>query len=175
MPSLYDISITVLQKVLITLSSILKKGEQYAHENNISESDLLASRIYEDMLPLTNQVLIIQMATSRALEKLTGTGLPAPGANLGLQQLHTLIEDTLQALKKVDEKVVNEKEGQEVVFQVGPKFTKRASAEEYIQGYTIPYAYFHLNIAYAILRQRGVKLGKLDYIKEFALVLEDAQ
>lgn len=175
MTSLYDISIPVIVNVLNTMSHILKKGEEYATRNSISEDDLLATRIYEDMLPLTNQILIIVSTTGKALEQLLGTGLPSisqEGKTLG--ELYRIIDKTRQALSAVDENAVNAKAQEEIVFNVGPRFLKKASPVEYIQGYTIPYIYFHLNIAYAILRKRGVPLGKLDYIKDFALNFKDA-
>ena len=42
-----------------------------------------------------------------------------------------------------------------------------ATAVDYVHGYPIPTAYFHLNMLYAILRSRGVPLGKTDYMEPF--------
>ena len=38
------------------------------------------------------------------------------------------------------------------------------TAEQYARDWALPQFYFHLMIAYAILRNRKVELGKADYI-----------
>lgn len=38
------------------------------------------------------------------------------------------------------------------------------TAEQYVRDWTLPQFYFHLMIAYAILRGNGIDLGKADYV-----------
>ena len=38
------------------------------------------------------------------------------------------------------------------------------TADRYARDWTLPQFYFHLMIAYAILRSEGVDLGKVDYV-----------
>ena len=38
------------------------------------------------------------------------------------------------------------------------------TGEQYIRDWSLPQAAFHQMIAYAILRQAGVPLGKVDYV-----------
>ena len=38
------------------------------------------------------------------------------------------------------------------------------SAEQYVRDWALPQFYFHLMIAYAVLRAQGVALGKADYV-----------
>jgi hypothetical protein len=38
------------------------------------------------------------------------------------------------------------------------------TAEQYARDWTLPQFYFHLMIAYSILRSAGVNLGKADYV-----------
>ncbi|KAM0811858.1 hypothetical protein AB5N19_12214 [Seiridium cardinale] len=172
MTSLYDVSIPVMTTVVNTLSKILKKGEQYAKENNIPEADLLDSRIYEDMFPLASQVLMVVSTTRKAIDKLTGSTLPpvqvldrSNGESLG--KLHQFLEQTLRDLSAVNRETVEGKGNTEVIFNVGPHMVKKAMLAGFIHGYTVPSIYFHLNIAYAILRQNGVPLGKLEYLDAF--------
>jgi hypothetical protein len=180
MSSLYDISIPVMTSVLKALSLVLKKGEQHAKANNISETDLLGARIYEDMIPLTNQILIVVSTIRYAIRYLTETqlaqieGLTAKH-DLRLEELYQLIDGALQDLAAVKRESLDGQENKEIVFHLGPHFVKKATATGYIHGYTVPYVFFHLNITYAILRQQGVPLRKLDYINEFSnAYFEDA-
>lgn len=46
------------------------------------------------------------------------------------------------------------------------------SAADYIKQITIPNVYFHLAMAYAILRHQGVDIGKMDFL---ALNFMDSQ
>lgn len=167
MTSVYDLSVPVLTNILKTTKLLLKKGEVYAKEKQIPTADLLATRIYDDMLPLTMQVIIIAGASNRAIERLTGTA-PAEvqGREKTLEELYDIIDDTLKNLAGVSKDAVNAKAGNEVPCQVSGK-TLTAEISAYIQGYTLPTVYFHLNIAYAILRSKGVPLGKNDYLTEF--------
>ena len=38
------------------------------------------------------------------------------------------------------------------------------TAEQYVRDWAIPQFYFHVMAAYAILRSKGVELGKVDYV-----------
>jgi hypothetical protein len=39
------------------------------------------------------------------------------------------------------------------------------TGEQFLLGFVLPNLYFHVTTAYAILRQAGVKLGKMDYLR----------
>ena len=41
------------------------------------------------------------------------------------------------------------------------------SAKDYIFNYAIPNFFFHVQTAYAILRMKGVPLGKTDFLSPF--------
>ena len=42
------------------------------------------------------------------------------------------------------------------------------SAEEYVREFSLPNFYFHLSMAYAILRMKGLDIGKGDFIPHMA-------
>lgn len=42
------------------------------------------------------------------------------------------------------------------------------SGKKFILGYGMPSLFFHLQTAYAILRMRGVEVGKADFMDPFA-------
>ncbi|CAJ2509506.1 Uu.00g145320.m01.CDS01 [Anthostomella pinea] len=167
MTSLYAISIPVLANVLKVTSTILKKGEQWAKEQKMSSADLLALRIYDDMLPLGMQVWINVVTTKKAIERLTGTAPPQiEGREKTIEELYAMIDDTLKELAQVKKEDVDDRDGVEVPCVFG-KNEYKTSLVEYVHGYPIPTVYFHLNMIYAILRGKGVSLGKMDYMEEF--------
>jgi len=56
--SMYQASVPQLKKMLVNLSAILKKGEEYASAKKIEGTVLTGDRLFPDMLPLTRQVFI---------------------------------------------------------------------------------------------------------------------
>jgi len=168
MTSLYDISIPVLTNIVKTTQSVLQKGEAWAKENNVKTTDLMARKIYDDMFPLTIQVIIVANVTKKTIERLTGTPHPdIEDFNKTLEELYAIIDQTLKELAAVKrEDVVDGRESVQVSCMFFEKEYK-ATALEYVHGYAIPTVYFHLSIVYAILRGQGVPLGKWDYQTQF--------
>ncbi|KAH6653339.1 hypothetical protein BKA67DRAFT_569226 [Truncatella angustata] len=178
MISLYDISIPVITNVLNTLSSILHKGGQYAKEHNISDTDLLGSRIYEDMFPLSTQTIIIAQVAKKTIERLSDVTLDTiPKLDhevKSLEDLYNMIDGTLQELGAVDRASIEGKDNEDIVFNIGPHMMKKTTRTAYVLGYATPYVFFHLDITYAILRNQGVPLRKLHYVTEFIKDMPDA-
>ena len=70
--SLYDLTIPVYIRSLSNLSAILAKGEAWAAEKGLDPSDLLATRLVEDMGALPAQV-------QRACDSAKGTAVRIGG------------------------------------------------------------------------------------------------
>ncbi|KAK7741999.1 hypothetical protein SLS53_004583 [Cytospora paraplurivora] len=174
MTSLYDASIPVLINILKTTSSILAKGEDWAKQNGFATSDLLELRVYHDMFPLKVQVLIIINVTKKTLERLTGVAHPTiDDFDKTLEELYAFIDKTLEEAAAVGMRESNERGDVQVSCEF---FSKEytSSLVNYVHGYAIPTVYFHLSILYAILRGKGVPLGKWDYQTEFFKVFSPA-
>ncbi|RYP00361.1 hypothetical protein DL764_006533 [Monosporascus ibericus] len=169
MSSLYSISIPVLINSLTATSAVLKKGGEHAREKGIAISEYLDARIYEDMLPLSQQIRIVCGAARRAVERLTGAAPPdfdAEKERATLEEWLAVVDETLEILRGVDPGAVNGKEQTRVPCMLGPEKYEGALVD-YVHGYPIPTVYFHVNMIYAILRGKGVPLGKWDYLAPF--------
>ncbi|ROW17645.1 hypothetical protein VPNG_00851 [Cytospora leucostoma] len=176
MTSLYDVSVPVLTNVLKTASSVLAKAEDWSKQNGFATSDLLELKVYHDMFPLKYQVLIMVNVTRLTLERLTGVAHPTTDDfdNFKtLEELYAVIDETLGQASAVGKRETNEREGVQVSCEF---FSKEYTARlvDYVHGYAIPTVYFHLSILYAILRGKGVPLGKWDYQTEFFKVFSPA-
>lgn len=176
MTSLYDVSIPVLTNILKTASSVLAKGEDWAKQNNFATSDLLELRVYHDMFPLKYQALIMVNVTKRTLERLTGVAHPTTDgfdSFKTLEELYAVIDETLGQASAVGKREADERGDVQVSCEFfSEEYT--ASLVDYVHGYTIPTVYFHLGILYAILRGKGIPLGKWDYQTEFFKVFKPA-
>jgi uncharacterized protein len=164
MPSLYEISVPPMIRGFDTLTHILKKAEEYAKEKGIPLSDFIEGRIAPDMLPLPKQIQIASNTAKNVLVRVGGTeAVPMEDNETTFEELYERIAKTVELLKAADTNVMQGKEGAEVVMktQAGEaKFT----GQSYILTFAVPNFYFHLTTAYAILRNKGVPIGKKDFL-----------
>ncbi|TDK35713.1 DUF1993 domain-containing protein [Rhizobium deserti] len=162
--SLHDVTVPAFLRALDNLSEILRKGEAFADEKGMAHEDLLQARLYEDMLPLTGQ---IQRASDSAKFVPVRVGqienLPMADEEASFADLHARIEKTVAFLKAVDPASMSGREEAEVVVKTRSGSTT-FTGKTYVLGFALPNFYFHVTTAYAILRHKGVPVGKMDYI-----------
>ena len=75
----------------------------------------------------------------------------------------TRVAKTIAFLKSLDRKSFAGSEGKEVVLKF-PNTTFEFNGADYVGKFVLPNVYFHITTAYGILRNRGVALGKPDYL-----------
>ncbi|KGD98239.1 DUF1993 domain-containing protein [Rhizobium sp. YS-1r] len=162
--SLYDITVPVFIRAFGNLTEILKKGEAYADEKGLAHKELLNARLIEDMYPLIAQ---IQRASDTAKFVPVRLGqvenVPMDDNEATFADLHARIERTVTFLKSVDPAVMADREEAEVVLKTRSGSTT-FTGRNYVLGFAIPNFYFHVTTAYAVLRHKGVPIGKMDYI-----------
>lgn len=162
--SLYDITVPVFIRAFGNLTEILKKGEAFADEKGIAPRELLETRLIDDMYPLTAQ---IQRASDTAKFVPVRVGrienLPMADEEVTFADLHARIDKTVAFLKSVDPASMADREDAEVVVKTRSSSTT-FTGKSYVLGFALPNFYFHVTTAYAILRHKGVPVGKMDYI-----------
>jgi len=162
--SLYDITVPVFLRAFGNLTEILKKGEAFADGNGIAHKELLEARLIGDMLPLTGQ---IQRASDTAKFVPVRIGqienMPMADDEATFADLHARIEKTVAFLKSVDPASMADREDAEIVVKNRSGSTTY-TGRSYVLGFALPNFYFHVTTAYAILRHKGVPVGKMDYL-----------
>ncbi|MFB9953104.1 DUF1993 family protein [Rhizobium puerariae] len=162
--SLYDISVPVFINAFGNLAEILKKGEAYADEKGLSHKDLLQARLIDDMYPLIAQVQRASDTARFAAVRVAGIeNLPMADGEATFAELQDRIERTVAFLKGIDPSAMAGREEAEVVLTTRSGSTT-FTGKSYILGFAVPNFYFHVTTAYAILRHKGVPVGKMDYI-----------
>ncbi|KAH8175103.1 hypothetical protein LIA77_06522 [Sarocladium implicatum] len=155
--------VTVPKRVLESLSAILTKAEK--HENAASFID---ARLVEDMKPFSFQVHCVTDNVSKGLARSQGTEPAAYEDNLKtFAEMHDRIKEVSAALEKADIELINKREAETVTLGLGRGNSGQMKSVDYITNYSAPNVYFHLNMAYAIVRKEGVDVGKLDYLNPF--------
>ncbi|KAL1966015.1 hypothetical protein VTN77DRAFT_4955 [Rasamsonia byssochlamydoides] len=166
-PPLYTYSVPTFIGGLNTLSHILKKAEEYAKEKGIPLAEFVDARLYEDMKPLSFQVQTVSNTAKNSLVRVAGTEpVPMEDNETTFEELQTRITRTIEVLKAADASLFAGKEDADVTFKVG-QYERHYKGQAYITDFALPNFYFHLNMAYAILRNKGVPIGKVDYLTSF--------
>ena len=125
---------------------------------------------YLRALPLAFQIWSVRHHSLGAIQGCKAGVFNPPGAlpELDYAGLQKIVADTREALGKLTPDAVNALEGRDMVFQLG-EHKMPFTAENFLMSFSIPNFHFHATTTYDILRARGVKLGKRDYMGKMRL------
>ena len=150
-------------QALENLATWLDKAEQFAAAKEFDVGALLNGRLPPDMKPLIYQVQSACDYVKAAAAWLSGQTPPKHEDNeQTLEELRARIRKTVAFAESVAEAQYKGAEGRKVRFSWAPG--KVIGGEDYLLQMTIPNVYFHIAMAYAILRQGGVNVGKMDFL-----------
>ena len=162
--SLYQASIPAFERALRNLRHILDEGAAHAVERGIDPDSLLALRLVDDMLPFSRQVQIACDMAKNGAARLAGMAPPVmPDEETTLDQLRERIGRVLELLRGIDAPSIDGAEGREIVLAMRTG-EMRFNGQDYLTTFVLPNLYFHVTMAYALLRREGAPLGKIDFI-----------
>lgn len=149
-------------KGLATLQNVLEKGRAFAAEQGIDEQDMLGWRLVDDMFPLWRQAQIVAVFGARWPMRAAGRSeIDEPDGEMDFDQLFALIVQSRASLASLTPAEFEGKGSAPFSMDLGP-MKPEMPIEQWVTGFATTNFYFHLSIAYAILRQHGVPLGKPD-------------
>lgn len=160
---LYDASVAVFQRYLVQLGGLLDAAQRFAHDRGRPLDELLAARLAPDMLALESQVAIAAHFTLRAAFPLAGAPVPPFGESApGVAGLRARLERTRALLASLSPEQFADAESRVLESRAGDAQV-RLPARAFLFQYAMPNFFFHLGMAYAILRSQGVPLGKAHF------------
>jgi len=155
----------IFRTTLGNLSHILDKAQAHADARKFDASVLTQFRLAPDMLPFTRQVLIACDAAKNGVARISGVEAPKFEDNeVTFADLKARIQKTLDWLATVPAASLDGTEEKSITFPVGREKTRTMTGEAYLKHWMLPNFFFHVTMAYAILRHNGVDLGKSDYL-----------
>ncbi len=161
---LYDITVPAFLRAFAALAAFLEKGRAWADENNVPHEELLSARIYEDMAPLTSQIQRVSDGAKLAVARLAQVDGPAmPDTEASFDELQARIAATVAFIKSVPREKIDGREDAEIILKL-PNNELKFTGSSYVSGFALPNFYFHITTAYALLRMKGVPVGKRDYL-----------
>ena len=172
--TLADVLVPTYVQMLKALSGWLAKAE--SQMPNGGAEALLSARLAPDMFPLSTQVRFACVQAHEGMFRLRGQAFPAtvetlleegrnaderPGSIAGAQ---ARITETIAVVEEVASDAIDVDPASPIAHSLPMGMVFDLTAEQYARDWALPQFYFHVVIAYAILRAEGVNLGKADYV-----------
>ena len=164
--SLYSASAPMFIRGLDVLSGLLDKAEASA----LSEAELFEARLAEDMRPFPDQIRMAAFGARSCMARLAGIEWPrTDDSEATIRDLRATVTLTRDFVSQMPSDALEGGEPRPVQLKF-PGMELNFVGEGYLTSFALPNFYFHLSMAYAILRSRGVDLGKRDFLGNIALV-----
>jgi hypothetical protein len=158
----YAFTIPVFVRTLENVRKMLVKAEQHARRHKIEPATLLSARLYPDMFTLLQQVQYVCFVPVDFARHFSGAPPPRVGYDeTSFAELKTSISQTIGYLRAIKPKHFDEREKTALPLFFDP--SRGLPAEAYANRVIVPDFFFHVTVAYAILRHNGVPLGKADF------------
>jgi hypothetical protein len=172
--SLTDLLVPTYRQMLGTLSNWLDKARLQMPDGQADA--LLSRRLAPDMFPLATQIRFACVQAQEAVYRLRGEDFPASLAALldegrgggeqpgSIADARARIDETIALLDSLAPDALDADPERAIAHALPNGMIFDLTPEQYARDWTLPQFYFHLMIAYAILRSEGVALGKADYV-----------
>jgi uncharacterized protein len=162
--SMYDFSIPVITHGLNNLSALLDKAAAHAAAKKFDSVVLAQARLFPDMHPLARQVQIACDTAKGAAARLAGIEVPKhEDTETTLAELKARIAKTVDFLKSVSAAQLKDAESRAIEIKF-PNGSWKFTGIGYLNDFVLPNFYFHVSMAYALLRKNGVEIGKSDFL-----------
>ena len=166
--SMYNASVPVFKQLLSALNGILDKAETHVINNKMDPDILLQASLFPDMFNLIRQVQIAADFAKGVTARLAGVEMPVYEDNeVSFQELQARTAKTLLFISSITPKKIEGSEEREIVTRPGTPKEKKFTGQDYLLHYGLPQFFFHVTTAYAILRNKGIEIGKRDYMGVF--------
>src|SRR6267142_686347 len=161
-PMYYQV-ISQCTQTLKNLEAWLDKAERHAAAKKFDVSVLMTSRLAPDMKDFIYQVQSACDYVKAAAAWLSGQTPPKHEDNeQTIDEVRARIRKTVAFAESVTEPQYAGAAERKVSLSWAPG--KVIGGEDYLLQITIPNVYFHIVMAYAILRHNGVDIGKMDFL-----------
>lgn len=162
--NMYNYTIPALLRGLGVLQSYLDKMQAVVDAGQFTGEELLQTRLADDMLPLGRQFQIACDNAKNGPGRLTGQEAPWFVDNeQTIGEYRYRVENTIAFLRTLTPEAF-EDSGARMIDQSYRRVGSAMAGEDYLRSLLLPNFYFHIAVAHSILRYKGIRLGKSDYL-----------
>lgn len=167
MSSVHEQTVPVYTRLLRNLLALLDKAEDRAAEKGFEPAVLVNAGLAPDMLPLARQVMILTDQAKGTCGRLAGVEIPKfDDIETTLPELKARVVRTLDFIAGLKPDQFEGAAGKPIHIKL-PSVELDFIGQRYLSEFALPNFYFHLSVAYAILRHNGVAIGKFDYLGSY--------
>lgn len=163
--SLHTATVGLYLQILPQIARLVEKAEAHCREQGLAAEVLLDTRLAPDMWNFSKQVMCaVQHSAGAVLAVRTGrTGPDMSPPPTEFTPLRQIAADAIALLQGVEPGEIDAISGRDIVFEFG---TGRMEfvGEDYLLSFALPNFLFHSTTAYAVLRNQGLSIGKLDFL-----------
>lgn len=166
-------SVPAFTRTLTAMLTWLDKAEEHAKAKDFDPDNYLALRLTPNMFPFSRQIQVASDSAKNCVARLAGAEPPKwadDEATFG--ELRTRIQKTIDYVQSVPASDIEGSEEREISMPAGPDHTIKFKGEAFLTGFAMPNFFFHSSLAYALLREGGVELGKMDYLGQVDMEYE---
>ncbi|WP_426703072.1 DUF1993 domain-containing protein [Rhodanobacter sp. Col0626] len=161
---MYNDTIPALLRGLGVLQSYLDKMQVAVDAGQFTGEELLQARLADDMLPLGRQFQIASDNAKNGPARLAGQEAPWFVDNeQTIGEYRYRIEKTIAFLRTLTPEAFEGSQAR-MIDQSYRRVGSAMTGEDYLRALLLPNFYFHVAVAHAILRYKGIRLGKSDYL-----------
>ena len=161
--ALHRLTVAQMAVAVQNMRAVMDRAESHASANGFDMATLLQARLYPNMYNLLQQLQYICFVAVDLAQHFSSTAAPRVGYDEETwEELTESLGTTAAYLSAISEADVEKNAGKEV-----PTFmddTIKMNVVDYAARVSLPDFYFHMSVAYAILRHNGVPLGKSDFL-----------
>ena len=163
--SIHSMSVPVFTRALTNMLAWLDKAEAHAKAKKFDPANYLGLRLTPDMLPFTRQIQIASDACKGAVARLADVEPPKwADDEKTLDALRARIRKAIEYAQSIPAAKLEGSDAREITLPIGPGRTMEFPGEMFLKAFSLPNFFFHTTMTYALLRQGGVELGKMDYL-----------
>ncbi len=157
--------VTSYQQILPTVLGYLEKGRAHYEEIGEDINDAVNLRLIEDMQPLHFQMVSVVHHSMNAITSAQTGNAGPPDFSLVMDYagLTAHVQSALDFVNAVDLDALEARVDETVTFRMG-ETELPFTTSNFLLSFSTPNFYFHATTGYDLLRAKGVKLGKMDFL-----------
>lgn len=163
--SIYDASIPMMVRMLQNLSIILDKAAANAAATGKDPAVMIEARLAPDMFNMARQVQSAADAAKTCAARLSGEVPPShPDTETTFDELKGRIAKVIAYVEGFTPEQINAGENRSISIPTRGEPHVFKNGGDYLTQFAIPNFFFHVTVAYGLMRQQGVEIGKMTYL-----------
>lgn len=158
--TLSNLIIPAFVNQLQAMAGQLDKGAAHVGD----ETALLNARLAPDMHPLSGQIKIACGQAVDAVRKLLGQPVSTTPDVATMAEAKAVIAASIAELKTFEAEAIDAAAEKMLAIELPNGMAFDLAGAEYVRDWALPQFHFHTAMAYAILRNQGVAVGKIDLL-----------